>query len=149
MAAATFSFQKGIPYFDLFLCLMSEAASATPGRTPTRRVHDALCSTAGKGLNSWLSFVMSNCDVTTFSLVSWVRCGAWLYRVLIFALFPTLFKVLKTNQHQEQDTNGKVTTSQLDITNESQEVSPLPAVDHKASINRRASKHSKNKTEIT
>ena len=37
-----------------------------------------------------------------------------------------------------QDTNGKVKTSQLDITNESQEVSPFPAGDHKASINRRA-----------
>ena len=31
----------------------------------------------------------------------------------------------------------KVTTSQLDFTNESQEVSPFPAGDHKASINRR------------
>ena len=37
-----------------------------------------------------------------------------------------------------QDTNGKVTTSQLDITNESQEVNPFPAGDHKASTNRRA-----------
>ena len=27
-------------------------------------------------LASWLSFVMSNCDVVTFPLVSWVRCGA-------------------------------------------------------------------------
>ena len=37
-----------------------------------------------------------------------------------------------------QDTNGKLTTSQLDITNESQEVSPFQAGDCKASINRRA-----------
>ena len=37
---------------------------------------DALRSPAGKGLTSWLSFVMSNCDVVTFPLVSWVRCGA-------------------------------------------------------------------------
>ena len=51
--------------------------------------------------------------------------------------------------HLTQDTNGKVTTSQLDITNESQEVSPFPVGDHKASINRRARKHNKNKTEIT
>ena len=51
--------------------------------------------------------------------------------------------------HLTQDTNGKVTTSQLDITNESQEVSPLPAGDYKASINRRARKHNKNKTDIT
>ena len=35
---------------------------------------DALWSPAGKGLTSWLSFVMSNCDIVTFSLVSWVRC---------------------------------------------------------------------------
>ena len=37
---------------------------------------DALCSPAGKGLTFWLSFVMSNCDVVTFPVVSWVRCGA-------------------------------------------------------------------------
>ena len=29
---------------------------------------DALWSPAGKGLTSWLSFVMSNCEVVTFSL---------------------------------------------------------------------------------
>ena len=38
---------------------------------------------------------------------------------------------------------GKVTTSQFDITNESQEVSPFPASDHKALINRRAQKPDK------
>ena len=36
--------------------------------------------------------------------------------------------------HPTQDTNGKVTNSQLDTTNESQEVSPFPAGDHKAHI---------------
>ena len=36
----------------------------------------ALWSPAGRGLTSWLSFVMSNYDVVTFPLVSWVRCGA-------------------------------------------------------------------------
>ena len=45
-----------------------------------------------------------------------------------------------------QDNNGKVTNSQLDTTNESQEVSPFPAGDHKAHINRRAQSHSKRKT---
>ena len=40
--------------------------------------------------------------------------------------------------HLTQDTNGKVTTSPLDITNESQEASPFPAGDHKASSNRHA-----------
>ena len=51
--------------------------------------------------------------------------------------------------HLTQDTNGKVTNSQLDNTNESQEVSPFPAGDHKAHINRRVQRHSKHKTEKT
>ena len=51
--------------------------------------------------------------------------------------------------HLTQETNGEVTTTQLDITNESQDVSPFLAGDHKASINRRARKHNKKKTEIT
>ena len=34
---------------------------------------DSLWSSAGKGLNSWLSFVMSKCEVVTFPLLS---CGA-------------------------------------------------------------------------
>ena len=50
--------------------------------------------------------------------------------------------------HLTQDNNGKVIISQLDITNESQEAIPS-AGDHKASINRRARKHNKYKTEIT
>ena len=41
-----------------------------------RLLIDALWSPAGKGLTSWLSFVMSNCEVVTFPLVSWVSCGA-------------------------------------------------------------------------
>ena len=45
--------------------------------------------------------------------------------------------------HLTQDTNGKVTNSQLDTTNESQEVNPFPAGDHKAQINRRAQRHYK------
>ena len=46
-----------------------------------------------------------------------------------------------------QDTHGKVTNSQLDTINESQEVSPFPAGDHKAHTNRRIQMHSKHKTE--
>ena len=49
----------------------------------------ALWSPVGKGLPSWLSFVVSNCEFVTFPLVSWVRCGTWLYRFLIFALLLT------------------------------------------------------------
>ena len=35
----------------------------------------ALCSPAGKGLTSWLSFVVSGCEFVPFPLISWVRCG--------------------------------------------------------------------------
>ena len=35
----------------------------------------ALWSPAGKGLTSWSSFVVSNCEFATFPLVSRVRCG--------------------------------------------------------------------------
>ena len=49
--------------------------------------------------------------------------------------------------HLPQDTNGKVTNSQLDATNESQEVSHFPAGDRNAQIHRRAQMHSKHKTE--
>ena len=50
----------------------------------------ALWSPVGKGLTSWLSFVVSNCEFVTFPLVSWVRCGTSLYRFLIFAPLLTL-----------------------------------------------------------
>ena len=39
--------------------------------------------------------------------------------------------------HPTQDTNGKVTNLQFDIPNESQEVNPFPAGDHKARINKK------------
>ena len=45
---------------------------------------DALWSPTGKGLTSWLSFVMSNCDVVAFPFVS----GSGV--VLIFVVFHTL-----------------------------------------------------------
>ena len=45
----------------------------------------ALWSPAGKGLNSWLSFVVSNCKFVTFPFVSWIGCGTRLHRFLIFA----------------------------------------------------------------
>ena len=35
----------------------------------------ALWSPVGKGLTSRLSFVVSNCELVIFPLVSWVRCG--------------------------------------------------------------------------
>ena len=51
--------------FVLVLCLLY---------LPACLFIDALWSPAGKGLTSWLSLVMSNCEVVTFPLVSWVRC---------------------------------------------------------------------------
>ena len=51
--------------------------------------------------------------------------------------------------HLTQDTNGKVTNSHLDTTNESKKVSPFPAGDHKAQINRRTQRRNKHKTEKT
>ena len=53
------------------------------------------------------------------------------------------------NQAPHLTQDGKVTNSQLDITNKSQEVGPFPAGDHEASINMRARKHNKHKIEIT
>ena len=74
-------FQDGTSFVDLLwfcsvLCLLCLCA---------RLFLCALWSPAGKGLTSWLSFVVSNCEFVTFPLVSWVRCGTWLYRFLIFA----------------------------------------------------------------
>ena len=37
----------------------------------------ALWSPAGKGLTSWLSFLVSKCDFVTFPLLSLVRCGTY------------------------------------------------------------------------
>ena len=55
----------------------------------TRLFVDASWSHAGKELAS----VKFNCDVATFPLVNWARCGACLYRLLNFTLFLTLQQV--------------------------------------------------------
>ena len=74
------------------------------------------------------------------------------------SLFSSLGKVSKGGKirnpynqvpHLTQDTKWKVTNSQFDTTNESQEVSSFPAGDHKAQINGRAQRHNKHKTEKT
>ena len=75
---------------------------------------------------------------------------------ILFSSFLYVFKVCKGCKDQEsiqssttpdpgyQWESNKLTA---DTTNESQEVSPFPAGDHKAHINRRAQRHSKHKTE--
>ena len=64
----------------VFLCLVCVKLS--------RPLIAALWSLAGKGLTYWLSFVMF-VFLSLSHLVSWVRCGTWLYRFLIFAAFLT------------------------------------------------------------
>ena len=81
-------FKGGTSFVDLLcfcsvLCLLCLCA---------RLFICALWSPAGKGLTSWLSFVVSNCEFVTFPLVSWVGCGTWLYRLLIFAPLLTLLR---------------------------------------------------------
>ena len=86
-------FQGGTSFVDLLcfcsvLCLLCLCA---------RLFICALWSPAGKELTSWLSFVVSNCEFVTFPLVSWVRCGTWLYRFLIFAPLLTFTVCLSTH----------------------------------------------------
>ena len=79
-------FQGGTSFVDLLyffsvLCLLCLCVSL---------FICALWSHAGKGLTSWLSFVLSYCEFVTFPLVSCARCGTWLYWFLIFAPLLTL-----------------------------------------------------------
>ena len=58
---------------------------------------DALLSPAEKGRTCWLSFVITYCEIVTFPLLSWVRCGA---RFLSFALFRVCkFNIEKQSEH--------------------------------------------------
>ena len=73
-------------------------------------------------------------------------------RMMLFLALKPVAKVskgakIRNRYNQVPPLNGKVTNSHLDTTNESQEVSPFPAGDHKANIHRRAQRHSKHKTE--
>ena len=45
-------------------------------------------------LTSWLSFVVYNCEFVTFPLVTWVRCGTWLYQFLIFVPLLTVETIM-------------------------------------------------------
>ena len=51
----------------------------------------ALWSPAGKGLTAWLLLVMFIVFLLLSHVVSWVKCGTWLHRFLIFAIFLTLY----------------------------------------------------------
>ena len=62
-------FQGGTSFVEFFMLFLSCVCYAFE-----RLFIVALWSRAGKGLTSWLSFLMSNCEFVTFPLVSWVRC---------------------------------------------------------------------------
>ena len=64
-------FQGGTSSVDI-LCFSSVLYLLCPC---ARLVNCALWSPAGKGLTSWLSFVVSYCELVTFPLVSRVGCG--------------------------------------------------------------------------
>ena len=51
----------------MFFCLVFDLSLCAS-------VYMCLVVPAGKGLTSWLSFVVSNCEFVTFPLVSWGRC---------------------------------------------------------------------------
>ena len=95
--------------------------------------------------------LVSHCPIRIVQIVHEISL---VVRKPVFKVFDQVSKGAKIrnrfNQvpHLTQDTKRKVTDSQLDTTNENQEVSPFPAGDHKA-INRRAQRHSKHKTEKT
>ena len=103
--------------------------------------------------------IMRNISVKLFKIWKiWLRRRCHLKTFLIMSSGNPCIKVSmgakirnRYNQvpHLTQDTNGKVTNSQPDTTNESQEVSPFSAGDHTAHINRGAQRHSKRKTEKT
>ena len=77
-------FQGGTSFIDHFcyLCLVFVMFS--------RLSIAALWSPEGKGLNSWLLFVMFIVIWLLSHFISWDRCGTWLYQFLIIAVFLTL-----------------------------------------------------------
>ena len=81
------------------------------------------------------------------SLLGFERSNALLYPYIKVSKGAKIRNRYNQVPHLTKDANGKVTNSQLDTTNESQEVSPFQARNHKAHINRRAQRRSKHKTE--
>ena len=78
-------FQGGTSFVDrlCFLCLVFLMLS--------RLFIAALWSPPGKGLISWLLLVMFIVFLLLSQVVSWVRCGIWLYRftyIFLFGLTP-------------------------------------------------------------
>ena len=87
----------------------------------------------------WVLQVGLGQPITPFEIHALIRVDQPLHvqyiaNIIFFAAFLKVSKGAKIknryNQvpHLTQDTNGKVTNSQIDSTNEFQEVSPFPAV---------------------
>ena len=76
-------FEGGTSFVDhlCYLCLVIGMLS--------RLFIAALWSPEGKGLTSWLLFVMFIVILLFSHLVSWDRCGTWLYWFLILSVFLT------------------------------------------------------------
>ena len=69
---------------------------------------DALCPPVWKGLTCWLSFVISNCEVVTFPLVYWVRCGAlWIPDICPCSYYEFSTNSLLLAKTKEQTTKHK------------------------------------------
>ena len=66
--------QSNMPPGPLEIKTKSYLTDNPPSDMPTNTVK-LYQPPAGKGMTSWLSFVVSNCEFVTFPLVSWVRCG--------------------------------------------------------------------------
>ena len=105
----------------------------------------------GKGIFSCVSYAscldeisLVNSSAANHNFISSVLSSTYPFKVSKGAKIRNRYNQVP---HLTQDTKGKVTNSQLDTTNESQEVSPFPAGDHTAHINRRAQRHRKHKTE--
>ena len=60
---------------SVYLCLGWLVVAKPKLAVVISRYWKNLWSPVGKGLTSWLSFVVYNCEFITFPLVYWVRCG--------------------------------------------------------------------------
>ena len=82
-------FQAGTSFVDLLCFFLSCVCYAS--------VYMCHVVTCWERADLFALFVVSNCEFVTFSLVSWARCGIWLYRFLIIAPLLTLFILYEMN----------------------------------------------------
>ena len=66
----------------------------------------ALWSPEGKGMTSRLLCVMFVVILLLSHVVSWDRCGAWLYRFLILDIFLTFYNI--SADGKKQTTSGVI-----------------------------------------